>query len=319
MPVTSIIGPFPSIEEPSFTSGGIPFEFQFENYIEQYNFRASNSFIRARCAWVDADDFISDVLGSSTGVLGGPYFLRTLPLAHPDIINLWCTDAKLLSYPSSDLSGSNQPNDEADGWFQSDWTVYGLTFSRLPFFVFADSQVSGFTIPELGRYCIPSNRPRAREYSVNSYSLVVTATPTIFLNTPAFVMTRESDITLTIVEVPSQLCPYPGIDDCLGKVNDAEIELPVASTNGIPTMRIFPEKTLLFRGLAQDITRNTPDPSASSNTSTPPALLLQLPSRWVAETAESRPGQRWFTRPRSIRGLYSDPFSLCHGRFLTAI
>jgi len=249
---------FPDIERPQMTSGGTPFEFLFESYSEDFITRGTNSFMKVRCAWEDAADFLFDILGSTTGNVSDPKYTRTLPLEHPGITDCWCVDAKLLSTPSSSKDGANQYDEALDtGMFTADWAIYGLTFSRLPYFVVSDSNVSSQTIPELFRYCIIAERPRARERTINSYSLKPLGDPdnTNMLKVPAFKMDREQDIVITQYQIPAGLYPFTAIDNCLGKVNSETIELPISyeGTDSYVT-RTYPAKTLLMRGVATDIT-----------------------------------------------------------------
>jgi hypothetical protein len=247
---------FPELENPQMTSGGVPFEFLFENYSEDFIVRGTNSFMKARVAWEDAGDFLYDILGSTDGMISGSSYTRLLPLEHPGITDCWCVDAKLLSTPSSTKGGSNQYDEALDtGMFTCEWAVYGLTFSRLPYFVVSDADVASQTIKELFRYCVIAERPRAREFTVNSYGLVVEADPTIVLKTPAFIMDREQDIVITQYQTPAGLYPATAIENCLGRINQSVVELPVSYNGGSSYVtRTYPVHTLLFRGLATDIT-----------------------------------------------------------------
>ncbi len=263
---------YPDFENPAYTSGGVPYEFLFENYLEQTNIRAENSLIKARIYWEDRDQFVSDVLGQSTGTGLVPNMLnRVLPLAHPTIPNLWCTDLKLVDYASSVPDNSNQfgfgqdpslygPNGSLDlpggqGMFQTDWAIYALTFSRLPYFLLTNSQVSDRTVPEINRYCIIGDRPRAREFTVKAFGLAVEADPDKVLPLPSFVMDREQDLFVTIIQFPADKYPSTAIDACLGRVNDAILEIPVAyfPPDQIGT-RSYAIGTLLFRGVATEVT-----------------------------------------------------------------
>lgn len=249
---------FPEIERAVVAPGiTVPFEYLFESYSEDFITRGTNSFIKARCAWEDARDFLFDILGSTTGNVGDRYYTRTLPLEHPGITDCWCVDAKLLSMPSSSKDGANQYDEALDsGMFTADWAVYGLTFSRLPYYVVEDSNVSSQTIPELFRYCVIAERPRAREFTINSYTLKPEGgSDDDLLKVPAFIMDREQDLVITQYQVPASLYPFTAIDNCLGKINSETIELPISyEGEDSYVTRTFPEETLLCRGVATDIT-----------------------------------------------------------------
>lgn len=247
---------FPEIERPQYTAGGTPFEFLFNGYQEDFVVRASSSYMMARVAWDDAGDFLRDVLGSTAGNVSDPMYTRTLPLEHPGLTDCWCTDAKLVSTPSSSKGAANQYDEALDtGMFTADWAVYGLTFTRMPYFVVGDSTVSSQTIPELFRFCTISDRPRAREFTVNSNSLAEEGNLSNVLRTPAFVMAREQDLIITQYQIPAELFPYSAIDNCLGKINLSAIELPIAYLgSGSYVTRTYPAQSLLFRGIATDIT-----------------------------------------------------------------
>lgn len=237
------------------TSSGVAFEYQFENYREQWTNRASNSTILARCAWEDAGDFLEDVLGYTTGVNGQNMFNRYLPLRHPTGGSLFCTDATLVKYPSSAKADANQPSIVYEGFFEAGWAVYQLTFTRLPYFVASNDTVSGDAIPELARYCVPADRPRAREFTVNSYALEVEATG-LAIKQPAFIMDREQDLFVTLCEVPTENFPATGINNCLGKINNTAVLMPISfEPPSTFVVQSFPQDTLLFRGLSQEIHR----------------------------------------------------------------
>lgn len=256
---------FPELENPVYTASGVPFEFIFENYREQRTNRATNSTLKARVAYEDADDFCWDIEGWSTGVNGASSLNRFLPLPHPFIPNLFCTDTQLVGYPSSTKAGANVST-PSNGFFATDWFIYQLTFTRLPYFVLPDGDITSTpdagTPPEIQRYVSPVFRPRAREFTVNSYSLVVEADPTVFLKQPAFIMDKEQDLVTVWNEVPAELFPWDGIDACLGNINNADISLPVAISPsglipGVPvfTYKTFPQDTLLFRGVPNELSQ----------------------------------------------------------------
>lgn len=274
---------FPGIENPVYTSGGTPFEFQYENYTEQFNFRMSNSFMKARVAWEDSGDFLADVLGGTVGTIGQSTYDRTLPLAHPMIQNQWCTDAKLLAYPSTDGTNANQPDEIGEGGFTTDWAIYGLTFSTVPYAVLDNTEISGFTIKELGRYCVFSYRPRAREFTVKSFGLQPegSADDENLLPLPAFIVDREQDIVITQMMVPTELVPYGAIDDCTGRINSADIEVPIppGQAGGLYTIRTFPAQTLLCRGVATDLTAY-PKPQGPGMYTDVPLFFTYRPNGW---------------------------------------
>lgn len=248
---------FPEIERPQSTSGGTPFEYLFESYSEDFIIRGTNSFFKARVAWEDAGDFLRDVLGSTDGNVSDPSYTRTLPLEHPGITDCWCVDAKLLNTPSSSKAGANQYDEGLDnGMFTTDWAVYGLTFSRLPYYVVDDATAAVQTIPELFRYCTIAERPRAREFTINSYQLKPIGDPdnTNLLPVRAFKMDREQDLIITQYQIPAGLYPFTAIDNCLGRINSETIELPISyAGSGSYVTRTYPAKTLLLRGVASDI------------------------------------------------------------------
>lgn len=257
---------YPDIEDPQYTDSGVPYEFIFENYTEQFTNRGTNSTIKARCAWVDAGDFLWDILGytvsaTSIGMAGGSVFNRYLPLSHPEISSLFCTDATLLSYPSSSKAGANQANVIGGALFESDWAIYRLTFTRLPYFVVNNADIASPPIasmpPETQRYLVPVFRPRAREFTVNSYALKPEGeADTKAIKTPAFIMDREQDLFTTLLEIPADKMPWTAIDDCLGKINNADITLPTSiDPSGIYSYRTFARDTLLFRGLANELSQ----------------------------------------------------------------
>jgi hypothetical protein len=140
--------------------------------------------------------------------------------------------------------------------FTCDWAVYGLTFSRLPYYVVSDADVASQTIPELFRYCTIAERPRAREFTINSYTLKPEGgSDSDLLKVPAFIMDREQDIVITQYQIPAGLYPYQAIDNCLGKINSEVITLPIAyNGEGAYVTRDYPAHTLLCRGVATDIT-----------------------------------------------------------------
>jgi hypothetical protein len=255
---------FPDLINPIYTASGVPFEYMFEDYREQNTNEASNSTLKVRTPWVTADYFVRDILGvtfSATGIgmHGGSYFNRYLPAAHPHIWNLWCTDATLVKYPSSSKGGANQSN-PFNKFFTTDWCIYQLTFTRLRYFVVDLAGISNppiaSTPKEAQRYVIPIFRPRAREFTVNSYQLVIEDDPTVFIKSPAFVMDREQDIFLSWIQIPADCVPWTAIDASLGTSNSADITLPIArSPDGIYTYRTFAQDTLLFRGLANELSQ----------------------------------------------------------------
>lgn len=288
---------FPAIENPvsstsgttAGTSGGVPFEYLFDGYQAETIERVSNSLIMARVAWDDANDFLYDALGYTSGVAGSgsTTYQRTLPLQSPFKVDEWLTRASLVSYPSSSLENANQDDELGFGGFSTDWAIYALTFARRPYFVVSDDLVSSFTIPELYRYCTISERPRAREFSINSFSLFVEGTVApnqVFLNTPAFVMDREQDLVITQHQVPADCYPYTAIDNCLGRINETEIRLPVSYLgNGTYVTRTYAAQTLLFRGVANEITKY---PGPLGDTKNPfwyvdlPLVFTYRPNGW---------------------------------------
>ncbi len=257
---------YPDIEDPQYTDSGVPYELTFEDYREQFTNRATNSSCRARCAWIDAGDFLWDILGytvsaTSIGMSGGSVFNRYLPLAHPEISGLFCTAADLLSYPSSTKGGANQSAGVGAALFQSDWAIYRLTFARPPYFVVSNTDILdppiNTTPLESQRYLVPVYRPRAREFTINSYALKPEGAADSFaIKTPAFIMDREQDLFTTLMEIPADVMPWSAIDDCLGKINSADITLPTSiSPDGIYSYRTFAQDTLLFRGLATELSQ----------------------------------------------------------------
>lgn len=263
MAVFPAITGYDSTAEPQFTSSGVPFQYLFDGYSEQFTFRASNSYIRARVAWDDAGQFLEDALGFTTGTAGQAYFNRQLPLDHPMIDDMWCTDAKLLSTPSSSLATANLPdNYYLAGGFKADWAVYGLTFTKMPYMMLENSAIAElsatYAAAELCRYTIITRRPRAREFTVKSFGLCEEGNTTNVLPIPAFVMDREQDIVINLTQVPSWLYPNDAIDNCLGRINSEAIQLPVIPEQGVTFQpaqsTTYAAQTLLFRGLAQDIT-----------------------------------------------------------------
>jgi len=255
---------FPDLINPIYTASGVPFEYLFEDYREQNTNQASNSTLKIRTPWAYSNNFVRDILGvtfSATGIgmHGGSYFNRYLPAAHPKVPQLWCTDATLVKYPSSSKGGANQSN-ALNKFFTTDWCIYQLTFTRLPYFVV---DLAGVINPPIGttpieaqRYVVPVFRPRAREFTVNSYALFVEGDPSTFIKTPAFVMDREQDILLTWHQIPADCVPWTAIDASLGTSNSADITLPVArSPQGVYTYRTFAQDTLLFRGVANELSQ----------------------------------------------------------------
>lgn len=236
------------------TSSGVPFEFLFEGYREQWTNRASNSTLLARVAWDDTADFLEDILGYTTGVAGQTTFNRYLPLVHPSSNSLFCTDATLVKYPSSNKSNANQTT-VIQPPFSVDWAIYQLTFTRLPYFCVENDTITGETIPELFRYCVVADRPRAREFTVNSYALEVEgASPPQPIKQPAFIMDKEQDFFITLCEVPSDVYPMAEISSCLGNINTAAFEIPLSfAAPADYTTFTFAQDTLLFRGVAQEI------------------------------------------------------------------
>lgn len=250
---------FPEIEDPLYTASGVEFEFLFENYQEQFTTRATNSVLKARCLWDDAADFLWDVLGWTEGTAGSSSFNRYLPLVHPEVTTLYCTNAVLASYPSSSKATANVGFTSEGGVAThlglGEWCIYQLTFTRLPYFVLENEDVNAQTIQELFRYCVVADRPRAREFTINSYGLEVQATGTL-LKTPAFIMDREQDIFVTLCEVPTNVYPKTAVENCLGKTNNASVSIPraVLGPNSFYS-QTFATDTLLFRGLANEITQ----------------------------------------------------------------
>lgn len=49
---------FPDLANPQYTDSGVPYEFLFENYREQWTNRATNSTLKVRVAYDDASDFL---------------------------------------------------------------------------------------------------------------------------------------------------------------------------------------------------------------------------------------------------------------------
>jgi hypothetical protein len=224
---------------PKTNGSGVVFEYKFLNYQEQFTMRATNSVVVVELDWWDAADFLWDVLGWTDSNRGGLNFARTLPMRHPVITSLYCTDAKLVDYPSDDVkTQANQPDPFSDGFFTTGRILYALTFTRMPYKVLELEEVST-TPPEIGRYVTIVRRPQVRERQINAYQFMVKDTG-VKLPTPAFVIDYEQDFVYTLHEIPESDIPDTAIAACGGHINETPFD-------------DWPAKTLRFKGLAQDI------------------------------------------------------------------
>jgi len=246
---------YPEIANPVFTSSGVPFEYLYEDYTEQNIDKASNYVIKARVAWDDAADFLTDVLGytdDSNAAVGSTYYRRVPPLVFPASSTLYCDDATLVSYPSSGAAGINVPDPYFDGLFMADWAIYKLVFTRKPYLIDTDASVSGITTPELARYCMRSIRPNIRERTINTPGgLEVKATGKKIGQT-AFVSDYTETYIYTVCQVPVSLIPWSAISSCGGKINSqtlTDYTYSDANTNGF----VLPVDTVRFDGMAQDL------------------------------------------------------------------
>jgi len=217
---------YPDIANPVFTSGGIPFEYLYEDYTEQNIDKASNYTIKARVAWEDAADFLTDVLGytdNSNAAVGATFFRRVPPLVFPASSTLYCDEATLVSYPSSNAAGVNVPDPYFEGLFQSDWAIYKLIFTRKPYRIDTDDNVEGLNTPELARYTMRSMRPSIRERTINTPGGLEVVATGQKIPTTAFVIDAEEKYIYTLCQVPVDLIPWDAISSCYGRINSSTL------------------------------------------------------------------------------------------------
>jgi len=243
------------IENPVFTSSGVPFEYLWSEYTEQHIDKASNITIRVRTAWTDAADFLTDALGytdETNAAVGTNNYRRVLPLVFPASDTLYCDDAKLISYPSSGTAGINVPDDYFEGLFMADWAIYQLTFTRKPYRLAPDDEVEGLNTPELARYCMRAIRTNIRERTINTPGGLEVIATGEKIGITAFVTDYEEKYLYTLCQVPCDLIPWNAIKDCGGKVNSSTLTDNTYSdlfVNGFT----LPVHTMRFDGIAQDL------------------------------------------------------------------
>lgn len=108
--------------------------------------------------WPDQLQFEKDALGYAEHTVGQKYLRRRLPIKHgnPAQSSLYCDSLEEISFHNFQKTWheccTSSDALHAVGFPKTEMVAYRATFSQRSYLLFEDSEVSGDTVPELGRY-----------------------------------------------------------------------------------------------------------------------------------------------------------------------